>query len=508
MMNKKTPPLLIGINIGTTNCKIVLGDIEGLIIGQSTCRIPLISNKESEAEQNPKHWYAAVREGIKKIAKTINFNPSMIKGMALDSHLEAWVCVNKQGKAIHNGLLWLDRRTVGLAEKIKKKLIESSIISETGVPINYVNPALKIIWIKNNYPELYNSAQFIVSPKDYINFQLTGEVATDTTIASKSMLAKLGSIGWSEMICHQLEIDPILLPQIKEATNVLGTLSKKRAEELGIPHGIPIAVGGGDDYTQALSCGALKEGDLNIGTGTGSAWKAIVDSAKLDFTGTLECHRYFHPKKWVLWTGINSTGFSIQWFLEDLGFGQVSSIEELNRMSSDIDIGCNGLFYYPHLWGARIPRMNPDAKAIFWGLNSSHSLHYLYRSILEGIAYNYITTLKLFKEKIRAPLKITMVGGETQNDLWNKIKADALGMPIYIPHNRMGSPFGSMILAGIAAGYYSSIEEAIKRLVKFDTVIEPNFEHTSKYAELAEEYVRIYDYIEPAYSKKEGNNIN
>jgi xylulokinase len=495
-------PLLIGIDIGTTNCTVVLSDMEGNCKSHASIKIPLICNNEFEAEQNPRDWWLSIVQAAKRCVEQSRCSPLLIKGISVDSHLEAWVCVNEKGKALHNGLLWLDRRTVSLAEEIKHTLDQSMVIKRTGIPVNYVNPAVKVLWLKKNYPEIYKAAKVILSPKDYINYLLTGEVATDSTIASKSMLSIINENRWCEELCSILGINYNLLPPIKWATEALGILRKEAAEELGLPAGIPVAVGAGDDHCQAISCGALTAGDLNIGTGTGSAWKLVTDASHLDFSGTIECHKYIDETKWLLWSGINTTGFSIQWFLENFGFGKVGSWEELDQEASKIDIGCNGLFYYPHLMGARIPRLNPTAKGIFWGITSTHNLKHFYRAILEGVAYNYIVALNIFNNIGANISRVTMVGGETQNKLWNQIKADALGMPIYIPRNSTGSPFGSLLLAGLASGVYSSIKEALDKTLKWDVIVEPRPEATKKYKSIANSYQRIYDHLEPAFANK------
>lgn len=493
-------PLFLGIDIGTTNCRALLCDVEGNEVSQSSLGVPLISRSPLEAEQDPSDWWQSVVAAVRSCIRRAGVDPSLVAGLSVDSHLEAWVCVDQSGQATTNGLLWLDRRTAALVDEVKSRLDENFVISETGVPINYVNPALKVLWLKANRSEAYCSAKYILSPKDFINLKLTGEVATDATMASKSMLAKVTKSEWSTQICRTLDIDLSLLPPIRWASERLGPLRAEPAEEMGLRPGIPVAVGGGDDYCQALSCGAMLPGDLSIGTGTGSAWKAVVDSVMLDFSGAVECHRYFLPTLWVLWTGINSTGYSIQWFFDNLSFAGTTSWEKMNELASRIDVGCDGLYFYPHFWGARIPRLNPAAKGVFWGLGPRHSLPHLYRAMLEGVAFHYVAAFETLARVGGPPNRVTMVGGEVQNDFWNQMKADALGMPISVPKNRVGSAFGSALLAAVAGGAYGSLEEATRVAVRWERTFEPVPELTDRYRAVARVYHEVYRKIEPAFS--------
>jgi xylulokinase len=369
------------------------------------------------------------------------------------------------------------------------------------VPINHVNPAAKILWLKQNKPEAYDRAVVLLSPKDYAVYRMTGGAWTDYSIASKTMLFGLTEKDWCSDICREIGIDMDKLPLVQGAWQTAGHTTPEFEALTGLKAGTPVATGGGDDHCQALGGGAVEPGAVNIGSGTGSAWKALLDHPKPDLQGRVECHHHILPDTWIYWTGINATGDSVKWFIENFGLnGGGGDFARFEELAAGAEPGADGLLFYPHLWGARAPRFNPDATGVFFGITRTHRTEHFCRAILEGVAYQYVAILDVLGDLGVRPDVLTLVGGETHNQSWNQIKADVVGHPILIPVIQDGSPLGAAMLAGLAVDAYSCGSDAVARVIRWKHRVEPNASDTNRYSGLYEDYKTIYDILEPAYS--------
>ena len=496
--------ILIGIDLGTTGC-IALGiTLDGRLAVRAEASYPLLSPKPGWAEQRATDWWEAIVHAARDCVQQLEPVRQEIVGIGIDSHLEAFVPVDEEGDALANGLLWIDQRTVPQADEIKKLLPERWVIETTGVPINHVNPAAKILWLKQNMPQAYERAVVLLSPKDYAVYRMTGQVWTDYSIASKTMLFGLSDGEWCAEICREIGIDMDKLPPVQGAWQVAGSTTSEFEALTGVKVGTPVATGGGDDHCQALGGGAVEPGAVNIGSGTGSAWKALLSNAKPDLQGRVECHQHILPHTWIYWTGINATGYSVNWFIENFGLRSArdDGFTTFETLAGKVEPGAEGLFFYPHLWGARAPRFNPDATGIFFGITRGHRTEHFCRAILEGVAYQYLVILDILADLGVKPSQFTLVGGETHNSLWNEIKADMVGQDILIPEIQHGSPLGAAMLAGLAVRAYENGSDAANRVIRWKDCVRPREDYTERYRNFYEEYKAVYDILEPAYSVK------
>lgn len=493
--------LLLGIDIGTTNCTALVITLTGELMVRAETTYPYFSPQPNWAEQRASDWWQAVIETARQCVQSLDLARQEITGIGIDSHLEAFVPVDEAGNALANGLLWLDQRTIPQAEQLKELLSEPWVIETTGVPINYVNPAAKILWLKQHLPEAYDKAQVLLSPKDYVIYKITGQAWTDYSIASKTMLYSLAEQNWSKEICQAIGLDLNKLPPVQGAWHIAGATSSEFENLTGIKAGTPVAIGGGDDHCQGLGGGAVEPGTINIGTGTGSTWKVLLSEPRPDLEGRVECHQNILPDTWIYWTGINATGYSVSWFIKNFGFqgSSADTFAKFETLAKTVEPGANGLFFYPHLWGARAPRFNPNARGVFFGITHTHQTAHFCRAILEGVAFQYSALLDTLAELGTSVGSLTMVGGETKNKLWNQIKADVIGRPILIPEIHDGSALGSAILGGLAVGVFTDAQDAVNRVIRWQERVEPRAGETHKYAQFYEQYRAIYDMVEPAY---------
>lgn len=494
--------MLLGIDIGTTGCTALLITLDGELVARAEASYPYFSPKPNWAEQRASDWWNAVIKTARECSESLEPARQEIVGIGIDSHLEAFVPVDEESNVLANGLLWIDQRTVPQAEQLRKLLPEKWVIETTGVPINHVNPAAKILWLKQHIPEAYDKARVLLSPKDYVVHKITAEIWTDYSIASKTMLFSLKESNWSEEICQVVGIDIDKLPPVQGAWHIAGYTSSEFENLTGIKAGTPVATGGGDDHCQALGGGAVEAGAVNIGTGTGSCWKVLLNHPQPDVQGRVECHQNILPGTWIYWTGINATGYSVSWFVENFGLRCETDdgFARFEELAGEVEPGANNLFFYPHLWGARAPRFNPHATGVFFGITHTHRTGHFCRAILEGVAFQYIAILDILAELGVRPKLFTKVGGETKNKLWNQIKADVIGQEILIPVIHDGSALGAAMLGGLAVGAYTDAHDAMDKVIRWQERIKPREEYTTRYGQLYEQYKAVYDIIERAYS--------
>lgn len=499
-------PYLLGVDSGTNACKVVLFDLDGRPAASSTEEHQIRYPKPTWAEQDPEWWWRAAAKAIKEALKGLD--PSDVCGVGLDSQREAVVLVDGAGRSLSNSIIWLDRRTLPQAEEIRRRLPKEEVLSKTGVPIDYFYSAAKLMWIKEEAPSLLSKAKRILFPKDYLAFKLTGEAATDYSMASRTMLFNVHELVWDEEICGALGLPLELLPPVKGAWEVVGEVTGEAAEETGLKPGTPVVPGGGDRPCEALGAGVIEPGRVNIGTGTATMMTTPLKKPRIDEEGKVDCCCHVVPETWEYELPILTTGASFRWFRDNFaheeverakGFGG-SPYDYLVELASKVPPGSEKLFYYPYPMGAKAPKYNELAKAVFFGFTLSHSKAHFVRAILEGVAFQYAESLELLGKLGVEPVEASIVGGEAKSDLWNQMKADVTGLKIWVPEVEDAAALGSAILAGVGAKAYKSVEEGVSRAVRFKKAYAPNPEANRLYRGLLEKYKKVYEHVEKGYN--------
>jgi len=501
------PPYLLGIDSGTSACKVVLFTLEGDVVARASVEHRIYHPQTDWAEQDPEEWWRAAAQAIKSLLKRSGVKSEDILGLSVDSQREAVVALDKKGNTLCRSIIWLDRRAIPQQLEIEKQISKEKILEITGLPSDYIFSAPKILWMKENMPSVYKRVYKFLSAKDYIVYKLTGEMITDYSMASRTMLLDLRRGEWSEEICEVIGISIDLLPEIKGSWEVVGEVTREASELTGLSVGTIVAAGGGDRPCEALGSGAIEEGLVNIGTGTGSVFEVPLSKPKPDRGYRFDCCYHVVPGMYEYEGIINATGASLKWFLELFGGEEVRKARELGvspyaiveREALKIEPGSEGLMYYPHLWGARLPKPNPKARGVFIGILHSHTRGHFLRAILEGVAYQYLGVLKVLEELGIKVNEVSMVGGEVRSDLWNRIKANVMGIRIKIPKVIEAASLGSAILAGLACRAYSSVRKAVERVVKIHKVYEPDLKLHRKYLMLYEKYKKAYELLEELF---------
>ena len=499
-------PFVLGIDAGTGGCKAVAYDLDGRVVAESFVEYPVLHPRVDWAEQDPMDWWNATVKALRNVARRVAIED--IEALAVTSQREAFTPLDAEGRVLANAIIWLDARAGRQEEMVRRLISQKRVLELTGVPIDQIFTAIKLLWFKEERPELFSKFSTILFSKDFIVYKLTGAMCTDYSMASRTMLLDLRRLEWSEELCNELGIPIDILPELRGSWEVVGEVTSEAAEKTGLRKGIPVVSGGGDRPCEALGSGTLREGEVNIGTGTGTVMEAPLSEPRPDLKARVDTCLHVVPRTWEYEVIINSTGESLRWFRDNFGWRElvearerrVSAYDLLMEEASGIPPGAEGLLYYPYLWGARAPRFNPKARGVFIGFTHAHGRAHFVRAVLEGVAYQYVGTLNLLRELGVEVRRISMTGGEVRGKLWNEIKAAVLGMKLIVPRVVEAASLGAAILAAVGSSMFTSFTRAIESMVHIAEVYEPALELHERYVELWKRYEYVYEVLERAFN--------
>ena len=472
---------LIGIDIGTSGTKTVLFDLDGNIIKSKTVEYPIYQPCNGWAEQNPEDWWNAVRETL-EYAGTEN-----VAGIGLSGQMHGLVMLDKDGEVIRPAIIWCDQRTSAECEEITEKVGKDRLIEISANPALTGFTASKIMWVKKHEPKNYAKCKHILLPKDYIRYNLTGEFATDVSDASGMQLLDVKNRVWSKEILEKLDIDAPLLPKLYESAQISGYYKN-----------IPVAAGGGDNACAAVGCGVVASGKAFTTIGTSGVVYAHTDKPAIDSLGRVHTFCCAVPGKWHVMGVTQAAGLSLKWFREN--FASELSYKEIDEIAKNVTPGADGLFYLPYLMGERTPHLDPDVRGAFMGISAAHEKKDFMRATLEGVIYSLRDCLEVLRE-MNIPIdSMLAAGGGAKSALWREIMADVFGLPISVLPKSSGTEaaLGAAILAGTAAGAYSSVECACEKLCIPSQIQNPN--NTGVYETIYAKYHSIYPLIKNIFN--------
>jgi len=495
----------MGIDLGTEGCKVAIYGLDGELVIERAKSYPIYRPRIDWAEQDPMDWWRAVVECLREVLRKIRAED--VEAVSITSQREAFVPLDVEGNILTRSIIWLDRRTLRQASMVKMKLTTARILEITGLPIEHIYSALRLLWLKEEMPHVFNRIHKILFCKDFIAYKLTGEMATDYSMASRTMLLDIRKMEWSEELCEDMGIPISILPQLMNSCDVVGEVTAEASSATGLRKGIPVIIGGGDRPCEALGAGAIAEGYINIGTGTGTCFEVPLKEPRPDPKARFPMCIHVVPRTWEYEITVNATGGSLRWFrdvfcekeVEEASRKGKSPYELMVSMATKISPGADGLFYYPYLWGARAPKFNPMAKGVFIGITHGHTKAHFIRAILEGIALQYAEVFEILEEMKVEVRRITMTGGEARSELWNIIKASVLRREIAVPRIIAATSLGAAILAAIGAKLHSSIEKATEEMVHIAKVYKPDPALSKVYQEIYKRYREIYSILEGSF---------
>jgi xylulokinase len=491
---------VLGVDIGTGSVKALAVTLDGRPLATSCVEHPMHHPRPGWAENDPDDWLRGVVGAVRQIVAADGVDPGAVAGMCVVSQRDPWVLLDADDQPLRASIAWTDQRSEADLAEFAGRMGRPWLIDRTGVlPIAGLGlPTL--LWIQRHDPKAWSSTRRLLSPKDYVLFRLTGLVGTDVSTPARSVMNDLRTDGWSAEICSAAGIALDLLPEvIWQPWQRVAELNADAASLLGLPPGVPVAAGGGDDPSATLGAGAVYIDDLCAGTGTSSDWRLVVGAGEPDTElARGDMARHVVADRYLFEVCIESTGSSLRWFRDAFGGG--ASYAELVEEARSVPPGADGLVFLPFVDGAkRAPWYLDGAAGGFFGIASGHTRAHMARALLEGVAFEYPPTLELISPGRDPERPITLVDGEAHADAWNQIKADVTGVPIRTTAIRESAALGAAILAGQSVGAFADAADGVRRAVRFDRVYEPDQPRHERYGELREHYRGVLDAIRPLF---------
>ena len=498
---------LMGIDVGTTGTKTLLLDEEGRILTSATSEYPMFTPRPQWAEQDPEDWWQATVKSIRCVLRESDIDPSDISGIGLTGQMHGMVMLDASGKVLRPCIMWNDQRTAAQCEWIMNVVGRERFLELT------LNPALpgftapKIIWTRENEPEVYANAAKVLLPKDYVRYRLTGIYATEVSDASGTVLLDVSQRKWSEEVLQEIGIPLEWMPECVESPEITGKITSEVAEVTGLPAGVPVVGGAGDQAASAVGTGIVEPGLVSVTLGTSGVVFAYTEEPSRDPQGRLHTFCHAVPGKWHVMGVTLSAGGSLRWFRDTLGLsekniGKLSGVdpyEILTAEASTAPAGCEGLLFLPYLTGERTPYPDPNARGTFFGLTLRHSKSHMMRAVLEGVAYSLRDSIELFRDLGIPIQQVRAVGGGARSVMWRQILADIFGIELVTINVTDSTAYGASLLAGVGTGVYGSVPEACSATVRIVERTEPIGENQATYNEYYPVYCSLYRALKPAF---------
>lgn len=501
---------LLGVDLGTSGTKTVLFDENGQTLASKTVEYPLLQPKNGWAEQDPKFWYDATIDSIKSVLQTSKVNSEDVVALSIAGQMHGLVMLDKNGKVLRNSILWCDARTQKQCDEITALVGKQRLIEINANPALTGFTAPKILWVRENEPEIYKECATILLPKDYVRYMLTGEKAMEISDASGTNLLDITNRVWSDEILEKLSIQKSLMPPIIESSAIAGHITKEIAALTGLKEGTIVAGGAGDNAAAALGTGVCKEGDAFVTLGTSGVIFAHTNKPSIDPLGRVHTFCAAVKNSWTAMSCTLAAGLSLRWtrdelysFEKDVEASKGNDVYNLmTENASKIPVGADGLVYLPYLMGERSPVLDPNARGVFFGLTARHTKSHMTRAVLEGITLSQRHNLDVLHQMDINPVNLTACGGGAQSPFWRQLLADILQCKIVTTTSKEGPALGAAILAGVAAGVFESVEQGCAKLVKMsEKFSDTNKDNAAKYDEVYKMYSFLYPTLRPAFSK-------
>lgn len=511
-----TPTVLMGIDLGTTGVKAALFRADdGNVIADAFVDYPLMHPHAGWAEQNPADWWQATITAIKAClngAAWQGVQASEVCGVGLSGQMHGVVLLDEENRVLRPCIIWADQRSDEQCRWITERVGASRLIEYVSNPALTGFSAPKLLWIRDNEPDIFARARTMLLPKDYIRYLLTGVKAMEISDAAGTMLLNVKQGIWSQPLLNSLDLDLALLPPVVPADAVGGTITDEVAAKTGLPAGTPVAGGGADNACGAVGNGVVAPGFGLVSVGTSGIVLAYSDSLRVDTSGPVpRVHTFNHavPQAWYLMGVTQGAGLSLHWVRDNIGLPEralehwtgIDAYEYLAREAEGVPPGSEGLIFLPYLQGERTPHLDAYARGGWIGLTASHDRRHLIRSVMEGVAYSLKDCLAIIREQGLRLDQLRATGGGAKSPLWRQIISDVLGTELVVTSATEGPAFGAALLAGVACGAYKTVQAACDQTVRIIDRTTPRPETAQAYALAYGTYRALYPALKPVISR-------
>ncbi len=483
---------IIGIDIGTTNSKAVAYSYSGQVLVQSNCTYPHLSPAEGYHELDPLALFNAVCTVIKTVVQ--HCNDHQLSAVCFSSAMHGVFAVDHQGDPLTNMITWADLRSSAYAKKLKADSLAGTLYERTGTPIHAMAPLCKLMWMKDNLPEIFAKAYKFISIKEFVFFRFFNRFIIDRSVASSTGLFDIHSLTWNQDALRFASISEERLSEHVATTAVISGLVPRYSKELGIGPDIPFVIGGSDGCMAHIGSNALEPGDVSITIGTSGAVRIMNDAPVKDPNRSI--FNYLITDSLYLSGGpVNNGGNVMQWFARNFLKKDFRSAEEIDRFIAEallVPPGSDDLVFLPYIFGERAPVWDADARGIFFGVSASHTLSHFMRAAMEGISFSLFSILHAVEEVNGPANRIFASGGFIRSREWVSLLADVIGKPLRVTHGEDSSAAGAVILGMQSLGIIHSWHDAASFFGEAE-VFEPDMKAHEVYMRNFGVYSNLYN---------------
>jgi xylulokinase len=490
----------LGIDTSTTGSKALVMDERGEVIAVGSSPHTLQTPRPLWSEQDPREWWDAVSASIRSVLEQAGIAGEAIGAVGLTGQMHGLVLLDEAGDVLRPAILWNDQRTQSQCDEIHARLGKERFIQITGNVALTGFTAPKILWVKENEPDVYGRAKHVLLPKDYIRLKLTGEYAMDKADGAGTVLFDLRSRDWSDEVLSALEIPRAWMPKTFEGTEFTGYVTETAAQLTGLKVGTPVAAGGGDQAAGAVGVGAVEPGIVGLTVGTSGVVFATTPSALIEPEGRLHAFCHAVPGLWHFMGVMLSAAGSLQWYRDTLAPNM--SFDELLKEAEMVPAGSEGLQFLPYLTGERTPHPDPLARGAFIGLTIRHQRAHMTRAVLEGVAFGLKDSFTLIQSAgLGAITQVRASGGGTKGALWRQILASVLEAELVTVNTTEGAAYGAALLASVGAGAWADVPSASDACIKITGSTQPESSQVGEYQKAYPLYQELYPALKSSFHK-------
>ena len=494
--------LLVGLDVGTSGLKAIAIDRDsGNVVAQATHDYPLSTPRPGWAEQDPADFEGAAVLALRALVSTLGPRKAQVRSIGVTGQMHSAVLLDEANEPVRPAILWCDTRTTAECEEIRATIGDDGLRRAVG------NRALegftlpKLLWVRKHEPEVWARVRKVLMPKDFINHRLTGELGADVSDASGTLVLDPAARRWSPTMLNAFELSPALFPDVGESAARLGRLTPDMALATGLPGGIPVARGAADNAAGAVGLGVVRAGRAMASLGTSGVVLAHTQSYVVE--PQMRLHAFCHavPGQHYAMGVMLSAGGALRWYRDVLGDGerlaaelqQVDPYEIITDTASTARPGAGGVVFLPYLMGERTPHNDAAARGALVGLTARTTKADISRAVLEGITFGLADSLALLREtNPDAATEIRLTGGGARSPFWRQLMADVFDTPVAVTSSTEGPAFGAALLGGVAAGLFTSVEEAADALVHVTKRLTPEPAAAARYHEIHAVYRGLY----------------
>ncbi len=498
---------LIGCDIGTGGTKAVVMDTKGKVLGSHYVEYALIIPRAGWAEHEPDQYWRAVAETIRVSIDKSRVNSQKILGVGLSALSPACILVDKDLNPLQNAHIWMDRRAIKESQWLKENIGEKRIFEVSANPIDPYYGVTKLMWEKNNRPELYKKAYKMLNAKDYPLMKLTGKAVTDYSNASTDgIVFDIRKKKWDEDLVKEIGLDVGKLPDLYPCDKVVGKVGKEAARITGLVEGTPVVAGTVDGSATWLSTGVIEDGENSLFIGTAACWGVAHDEPVFTPGMLSLAHAAYSNRKYL--TAAVSIGGGVYRWVRD-NFAQieyftgkklgVDTYDIMNLEAERISRGSDGLIILPYFMGERTPIWDPESRGVMFGLSFAHTRGHLMRAIMEAIGFGVRQNIELVKNQGRKVLsRMGIAEGGAKSRLWRQIISDIVGVDTIYMGKVQGAPVGDALVAGVGVGVFGRYE-IIKDWLEISMHHLPDSKAHEFYTKLFKIYLELYPTLKESF---------